>query len=602
MILEKVSIKNFRCYKDEVTISVDDLTTIIGRNDAGKSTILDALEIFFNNDAVKIEPGDANVYSEDKLVSITCSFSEFPDSLPIDATAETSLAEEYLLDSDGLLTVRKTFDCSKKTPKEEVFLIANHPANSGFDNLHELKEKDLQAKVKELRLDVSLKGNPGMRKAIWETNDDLNLEEKAIPVAKEDGKRIWEQIEVHLPMYALFQSDRNSRDSDGEVQSPLKAAIAAALAEVEDEIAEIQRQVRDKVEGIAGRTFDALKKIAPELAKELSPEFSEAPKSKWTGLFSVSMNTDDGIPLNKRGSGVRRLILVSFFRAEAERRMEETGSRGIIYAIEEPETAQHPANQKILLDAFKALAQESGCQVLLTTHSPEFASELPASSLRFVTRDESEKPIVEVGEEMYSAIAESLGVLPGSRVRVLVCVEGPTDVTALKCLSAALNADDPTIPDLSSESRVAFVVLGGGTLKHWVAEHYLRNLGLPEFHIYDRDVPSYVDVIARVQQRQDGSQACQTQKLEIENYLHPDAIKEAFGFTFAIDDGSNVPNDFGIAWAEANRHANPMGATKAKLQLAEKAFPQMTVERIRERDPRGEVMSWFQIIGALVGA
>lgn len=601
MKLEKVSIKNFRCYKDEVTISIDDLTTIIGRNDAGKSTILDALEIFFNNDVVKIELGDANVYSEDKLVSITCSFSEFPASLPIDATAETSLEEEYLLDSDGLLTVKKTFDCSKKTPKEAVFLIANHPANIGFDNLHELKEKELQAKIKELGLDVSLKGNPGMRKAIWAACEDLSLEEKDIPVAKEDGKRIWEQIEVHLPMYALFQSDRSSRDSDGEVQSPLKAAIAAALAEVEDEIAEIQRQVRDKVEGIARRTFEALKKIAPELAKELNPEFSEAPKSKWTGLFSVSMNTDDGIPLNKRGSGVRRLILVSFFRAEAERRMEEMGSRGIIYAIEEPETAQHPANQKVLLDSFKALAQESGCQVLLTTHSPEFASELPVSSLRFVKRNENGKPIVEIGEEMYSAIAESLGVLPGSRVRVLVCVEGPTDVTALKCLSAALNVEDPTIPDLSTEPRIAFVVLGGGTLKHWVAEHYLRNLGLPEFHIYDRDVDSYADAVAQVQERTDGSQACQTQKLEIENYLHRDAINEAFGFTFDIEDESNVPSEFGVAWAHANGHEKPMGATKAKLYLAERAFPQMTAERIRERDPRGEVQGWFQMVGAMVG-
>ncbi|BAN68073.1 ATP-dependent endonuclease [endosymbiont of unidentified scaly snail isolate Monju] len=405
---------------------------------------------------------------------------------------------------------------------------------------------------------------------------------------------------MHLPMYALFQSDRSSRDSDGEVQSPLKAAIAAALAEVENEIAEIQRQVRHKVEGIAKRTFDALKKIAPELAKELSPEFSEAPKSKWTGLFSVSMNTDDGIPLNKRGSGVRRMILVSFFRAEAERRMEETGSRGIIYAIEEPETAQHPANQKILLDAFKALAQESGCQVLLTTHSPEFASELPASSLRFVTRNENGKPIVEDGEEMYSAIAEGLGVLPGSRVRVLVCVEGPTDVTALKCLSAALNADDPTIPDLASESRIAFVVLGGGTLKHWVAEHYLRNLGLPEFHIYDRDVPSYADVVARVQKRRDGSQACQTQKLEIENYLHPDAINDAFGFTFTIEDESNVPADFGVEWANANGHPNPMSPNKAKLQLAERAFPRMTAERIRDRDPNGEVEGWLRTISGLI--
>jgi predicted ATPase len=434
MKLEKVSIKNFRCYEEEVTISIDDLTALIGRNDAGKSAVLEALEIFFNNDAVKIEQGDESVYCEDKVVSIACSFSGLPNSLPVDATAKTSLAEEYLLGEDGLLTVRKTFDCSKKAPKEEVFLLANHPTAPGVDNLHELKEKELQVRIKELELDVPLKGNPGMRKAIWGACGELMLKEKDIPVAKEDGKRIWEQIQVHLPMYALFQSDRNSRDSDGEVQSPLKAAIAAALVDVEDEISEIQHQVRDKVEKIAGRTFDALKKIAPELAKELNPEFSEASKSKWANLFSVSMSTEDGIPLNKRGSGVRRLILVSFFRAEAERRLEEAAARGIIYAIEEPETAQHPANQKVLLDAFGSLAQGSGCQVLLTTHSPELASELPATSLRFVTRDAEGKPDIQVGDGIYSMIADTLGVLPGGRVRLLVCVEGPTDEVSKLCV------------------------------------------------------------------------------------------------------------------------------------------------------------------------
>lgn len=46
MHLESVSIKNFRCYRDEVTVHFSDLTTFIGRNDIGKSSVLEALEIF----------------------------------------------------------------------------------------------------------------------------------------------------------------------------------------------------------------------------------------------------------------------------------------------------------------------------------------------------------------------------------------------------------------------------------------------------------------------------------------------------------------------------------------------------------------------------
>jgi putative ATP-dependent endonuclease of OLD family len=74
MRLESVAIKNFRCYQDEVTVWFDDLTTFIGKNDIGKSSVLEALEIFFNNETVKIESGDANVYSGDTKVSITCEF------------------------------------------------------------------------------------------------------------------------------------------------------------------------------------------------------------------------------------------------------------------------------------------------------------------------------------------------------------------------------------------------------------------------------------------------------------------------------------------------------------------------------------------------
>lgn len=48
MKLKTIYLKNFRCYKDEVSIEFDDLTTFVGKNDIGKSTVLEGLEIFFN--------------------------------------------------------------------------------------------------------------------------------------------------------------------------------------------------------------------------------------------------------------------------------------------------------------------------------------------------------------------------------------------------------------------------------------------------------------------------------------------------------------------------------------------------------------------------
>ncbi len=608
MRLENVSIANFRCYQDEVTVLFDDLTTFIGKNDIGKSSVLEALEIFFNNETVKIESGDANVYSDEKRVSITCEFSELPPSLTLDAGAVTTLAAEYLLTAAGTLKIRKLFDCKAARPTEEVCLLAYHPTAPGVENLLDLKEKDLQALVRKKGLDVPLKGNPGMRQALWLSEPDLQFAEVTIPLSKgkEDGKKIWDQLQAHLPLFALFQSDRNSKDSDGEVQAPMMAAVTQALAELQTEIDAIQAKVRQKTEEIASLTHDALKTIDPNLAKELTPQFTPPTQSKWKGLFSVNMETDDGIPLNKRGSGIRRLILVSFFKAAAERRLASGDkARSIIYAIEEPETAQHPNNQKILIESFKGLAGDDGCQVILTTHSPGFAAELPTDSIRYVTRNTAQKPCVESGVDVFENVAAALGLVADSRVKVLVCVEGPTDIDALKCLSRALHIAHPNLPDLSVDRRFAFVPSGGSTLQHWVAGRYLADLGRKEAHIYDSDVPDYGNAVAAVNARQDGSWAAQTLKHEIESYLHPDAIKDALGIVVDVADhlnaaGHAVPKAVALEVHAMNPIGAPMKDSTVKKLLASKAFPCMTAERLAERDPHGEVRGWMERLSAML--
>ena len=62
MKLKSVTIQNFRCFKESKTVEFENLTTLIGKNDIGKSTILEALEIFFNNDIVKIGTVFENAY------------------------------------------------------------------------------------------------------------------------------------------------------------------------------------------------------------------------------------------------------------------------------------------------------------------------------------------------------------------------------------------------------------------------------------------------------------------------------------------------------------------------------------------------------------
>jgi len=74
MRLISVRIKNFRCYREEITIELSSLTTLIAKNDVGKSSILDALDGFFNKE--KLEPDDRNIgVPKTTPIEISCTFS-----------------------------------------------------------------------------------------------------------------------------------------------------------------------------------------------------------------------------------------------------------------------------------------------------------------------------------------------------------------------------------------------------------------------------------------------------------------------------------------------------------------------------------------------
>lgn len=49
MKIERVILSNYRGYSKSTIIDFNDLTVFVGRNDAGKSTVLEALDLFFND-------------------------------------------------------------------------------------------------------------------------------------------------------------------------------------------------------------------------------------------------------------------------------------------------------------------------------------------------------------------------------------------------------------------------------------------------------------------------------------------------------------------------------------------------------------------------
>ena len=393
MKVKKVRLNNFRIYQEETTIDFKDLTVFVGKNDIGKSTILEALDIFFNENkgVIKIEKDDINKRNSEQgntEIIISVVFEDLPDALTIDATNPTTLSNEYLLNRDGDLEIIKKYP---NAGKEKVYIKAYHPTNPSCSDLLSKKITELKGILDDVDIECEDRTRSAViRNAIWgHFSDDLQFNDVEIDVTKEDAKNIWNQLKNYMPLYALFQSDRKNSDGDSEVQDPLKEAVRQILSNEELKIRfnEIATEVERKLREVSDRTLDKLREMNPDVANSLNPVIPPAESLKWADVFkNVSISGDEDIPINKRGSGIKRLVLLNFFRAEAERRQQERNVPNIIYGIEEPETSQHPEHQRKLIEAFKTLSNTENTQIILTTHSPAIVKLFEFAQLKLLKK------------------------------------------------------------------------------------------------------------------------------------------------------------------------------------------------------------------------
>jgi len=609
MRLVQLKVTNFRGFFDETVLDVEDLTAIVGANEAGKSSLLDALAVFFEDEPLEV--ADVCVRASPREVKIACVFDELPTELVLDRQFKTSLVDEMLIRADGRLEIVKTWNTSTKTPKSVTTIVANHPTANNASDLMTLPNAQLKERFKKLAIsdeNVDLKVNAQVRHAIRKHVGDLQPTERAIPVDNE----VWPQIQNHLPVFAIFRSDRKSSDQDDEAQDPMKAAVKEALATVQPQLDEVAKKVEERVVAVANETLAKLRQNWPDVAGKLHPLLKIG---TWDKVFSITLSSDDDVPLNKRGSGVRRLILFSFFRARFEERLRsKTPERSVIYAIEEPETSQHPDNQRRVLDLLAGLSAQPGVQVLFTTHTPTLVASIETGSLRYVTKENDKRVVLSKTDDIFRRVANDLGVLPDHRVKLFLMLEGTHDINFLRRISKILHASDATVPDLQqleTEGLVAPIPLGGSSLKKWVKENYLRELRRKEFHLYDCDdqhAPKYASDASEVNARGDGSFAVLTTKRELESYLHPDAIAAVHPIQIAVGDWTDVPHDVAAAlydssggsWSQLADHVRKKKSNAAKSWLNTEAVENMTVERLANRDPNGELKGWLLKIAEMV--
>lgn len=614
MKLTRLRIRNFRCYKNEIAVDFDDMTAFVGKNDVGKSTIMDALDIFLNEGTP--DKHDATKDGDGKDLTIICEFTNLPSSVVLDEDYPTSFQAEHLLNEDGKLEIHKTFSGHIATPKcTSIAAFAVHPTADGVADLLQLKNADLKKRAEKLGVDLSgidPKVNAHVRQRIRQAVGGLQLNSVLVPLNEEKTNKPWDRIKAFVPLFALFKSDRASTDQDPEAQDPLKTAVKEAIKQRETELNAIAAHVENEVRRIAKATLDKIKEMDESLAQQLTPQIAV---KKWDSLFNVSITGDEDIPINKRGSGVKRLVLLNFFRAKAEQQSREKSNAPVLYGIEEPETSQHPHNQRLLITALMDLVADN--QVVITTHTPMLARTLPDKCLRYIhLKADKTREILTGGEETNKLFASSLGVLPDNSIKLFVGVEGRHDITFLKHISKMLLDDGCDVFNLEKmelAGELIFFPLGGSSLALWTSR--LEPLSRPEFHLFDRD--NAPPAGAKYQEAADAINArprCKaviTGRKEMENYLHHSAINEAYTRVCSINLGlatgfaafDDIPvkvaemvhaaSGSPTHWTELDEETKGKKVSKAKRNLNEHAASLMTKARLDEVDPDGHVIGWF---------
>lgn len=611
MILKKLKLKNFRGYKDFEVSFNDSINVIIGRNDIGKSTILDALAIFFQSDKIKVDIADLCVYhdEDDLVIGITCCFDVGKGEILIDSTSYTNCADEYLLNEEGLLEIRKTWDCSSGSigkSSQKDYIIAYYPAAYDpplvIEKIAALKQryKALSPNPEYPKVDATVAHE--LRQAIYkmELSENPRFETTQIEIKKIDSKNIQDTLYKQFPTYLIFESDRSNTDKDSEIQDPMKAITKTVLATMEAQIEAIRREVTERVQAIGYQTIEKLKDMDKDIAQDLTPTVTMKPPES---LFSFELKSDNGIPLNKRGSGVRRLILLSYFRAEAEKSVTDDSDVQLIYAIEEPETGQHPNFQQMIFESLNTLSQKPTHQLIVTSHTPEIAKFVTPEQLILLRRNEEDQVVaISDTSEKIKGVVEELGILPYAAPKTVIFVEGENDLNFLMNLNQGI-PELKSIVDLKAED-IPIIPLHGGNLTTWFNRDYFRKSSLTQIYITDSDVPKYVKLIDEITQVNDGRRfGWYTQRLEMENYIPMDMVESTFklNLTKYAEEWyhtQDVPQLLTNLW-QGGPNDPVQKENAAKMILNGSITKKMTKADLERIDAWEEIESWFRKIRSI---
>ncbi|MFJ8438056.1 ATP-dependent nuclease [Kitasatospora griseola] len=417
MRISQLVIRNFRGIR-ELTLPMSSFGCIIGENNAGKSTVLQALDVFFNGPSLK--PTD--YYDHGAKLQVEVTLTE------IGAEDLARLADEHRqritqVVEDGRLVLSRVYGEGGKSTLRHM---AKVPREARFhsDAVSEMVAKKTNPELREAavyqfpELDDVLSPKP-TQKAIKEAvqnlvaelpEAELVLKDVGLPTGMDSSVHALLPEVIYIPAVKDLSDDlkTNEAASFGKLLSILFSQTKGQFGQMEDLFTELHKKLNLQVEA-DGSTKDErlpqVKTIERMLEGNLQEAFPRAsislefpPPELKSVLSNARIAIDDGIrsDFKSKGDGLRRSVTFAILRTYADLRASEretdpsAAARPYLLLFEEPELFLHPQAQRQLFESLKVFAQDN--HVLVSTHSSSFFSPQATGTFVKLAKDYTVSP------------------------------------------------------------------------------------------------------------------------------------------------------------------------------------------------------------------
>ncbi len=394
MIIDSVSIRNFRSI-DQLNVTLDPLTVVLGANSVGKSTVIRALDWFFSTAPLELD--DVRDRDEQRVVSAQVTFTDLTD-------ADRAAFPSYTTgDRMTLRKVRNTDGSIKLTGRGLVYqpfedtrqireAVPLRQAFNAYAEAHPSLGLD-RAQSKQAALDQMTKWEQANPDKCQEADQDATHLLGAV------GQGVLRQRFQFVLVPALRDAAQEAREGRDTALGRLLSVIAERRAAAHEEIAKLEEEMRNRYEQVITEAHgQSLDELSNAMTHELRVLISEAevrieaePATLSLPDPRVLLRAGEGgsiTDIGRQGHGFQRTFIITALRYLSEHTVVEGDVPSIFLALEEPELYQHPVRSRHFASVLERLAlhEDSRVQVLYATHSPYFVNARHFESIRVFRR------------------------------------------------------------------------------------------------------------------------------------------------------------------------------------------------------------------------